>query len=437
MIAIIGAGISGLSLAYFLQKKGIEYVLLEASNRVGGLINTSFVDGYTLETGPNSILCNAELTSFLQEIGLEKDIVQPVEISKNRFIFKEGKLRKLPSSPLNLFLGSYFNWETKKKIFKEWSLGAVENQNPTETIAQFFERRFNKDVFDYAVQPFVSGIYAGDATKILVNKAFPQLQKMEKQYGSILKGMMKEASGNRKKSLNFKNGMEQLPLALASKLKNVHLNTSVKNITQSGDGFEVVTPSQTFTANKVVLSIPSYTAADLLISIDPEISTALNRVNYVTNSAVYLAYKKADVSFKLDGFGSLNPAKENRFTAGTIWTSTLFPERCKSDEVLLTSFIGGALQGEQASLPDEELIQNTHQDVKEIYGITGNPVFAHVKRWSQAIPQYDRNILEVEKFIPRLQRRQIYVNANWNEGVSLGDCIEKSRKLAEEFGVKG
>ena len=124
MIAIIGAGISGLSLAYFLQKKGIEYVLLEASNRVGGLINTSFVDGYTLETGPNSILCDAELTSLLHEIGLEKEIVQPVEISKNRFIFKEGKLRKLPTSPLNLFLGSYFNWETKKKIFKEWSHGS-------------------------------------------------------------------------------------------------------------------------------------------------------------------------------------------------------------------------------------------------------------------------------------------------------------------------
>ncbi|MBT32360.1 MAG: protoporphyrinogen oxidase, partial [Thalassobius sp.] len=164
MIVIIGGGISGLAVAWYLQKKGIEYVLLESSERAGGNILTEKTDKYLIEKGPNSLLADNEVQEIIDEIGLKDRILYPEEVSKNRYIFKDGKYRKLPAGPAFLF-SDFFSFSAKLSVFKEYSNKSKGDEN--ETVASFFERRFSKEIVDNAVNPFVSGIYAGDPKQML------------------------------------------------------------------------------------------------------------------------------------------------------------------------------------------------------------------------------------------------------------------------------
>jgi len=429
MIGIIGGGISGLSLAYFLQKANIPYQLFEASNKVGGLINTTKSDNYILETGPNSILCAEEIIELLHEWGLKDDIIYPNYASKFRFVVKNGKLQKLPSGPLSLLFGNYFSSNAKINLLKEYFNKST--TDGSESVASFFNRRFGSEITDYAVNPFVTGIYAGDPSRLLVNQTFPQLVAYEKDFGSVIKGVIKNKSGKRKQSLNFKNGMEQLPIAIASHLEHLMLDTTVRQVVPSANGFKLNTSKGEFEVQKLVICTPSYIASKLLVNIDPDAATAFDRIEYAVTTAVYSSYNQADVTIKPEGFGALNPAKESRFSAGTIWTSSIMPYRTNENEILFTTFVGGTGAEEKAMLPDEEILEKVHQDLKEIYQISNKPVFTYIKRWSQAIPQYTRIALESYKLIPKLERRGVYINANWKDGVSLSDRILNSRELAK------
>ena len=179
MIAIIGAGISGLTLAYFLEKKQIPYILLESSSKVGGYIHTVKKQPYLLELGPNSLLINKETEAFIDEIGLSNELLPANEVSKNRYIFRKGKYRVLPSSPPKLLFNSFFSLKTKWAIFRETRKKPLLIQN--ETLSQFFKRRFGKEVVKYALDPFVAGIYAGDPSLLLLEKTFPFLREYEQQ----------------------------------------------------------------------------------------------------------------------------------------------------------------------------------------------------------------------------------------------------------------
>ncbi|SDL44062.1 oxygen-dependent protoporphyrinogen oxidase [Catalinimonas alkaloidigena] len=436
MIGIIGAGISGLSLAYELQKRGIDYELWEASGHSGGVITTQREGPYLFELGPNSILVDQEVEAFVREVVPEGEIQLPNPISEGRYIYRDGAYQKLPAKPNELLFSNYFSLATKWAILRETTRRG--QLVPNETLADFFARRFTQEVVDYAVTPFVSGIYFGDPRQLLVEKTFPMLAEYEQKYGSIVRGFAQQKGTQRRKSLSFHSGMQTLPKSISAQLHNVLFKHYVTSVDTTDDGFllEIRSPDSTTTVavDQLVLCAPAAVSATLLEPSFPQFAKALSAVHCPPMVAVHTVYKRAHVAHPLDGFGGLHPKVENLFSGGSIWSSSVFDGRCPDDEVLLTTFVGGSLSPTHLDLPEEEIMSRVHQELKELYGIRADrPVRQRIAWWPNGIPQYDRHINPVYEQAAAAESRRLYSCASWQGGVSLADCIKKARRLAERL----
>ncbi|GAB3890608.1 protoporphyrinogen oxidase [Spirosoma agri] len=440
-IGIIGAGISGLTLAYELQQQGVDYHLWEASEKAGGYIGSTWETGpdgqrYLCELGPNSLLGDADLLLWLDQLGLTPELTFSKPVSKARYIFRDGHYRQLPSGPPSLLFGSFFSWKTKLAIFRERT---NKTQSPgNETLGQFFRRRFSSEIVDYALAPFVAGIYAGDPENLLVSETFPMLLRYEKEYGSVLRGFIKnQSTAGRRQSFSFRNGMQALPDALAARLTNLSLNDPVSRISRTTDGWQVETKSGTQHVDQLVLAVSTDAAARLVLADYPAFGDALRHVEYPPMTAIHSVYKRADVQHPLNGFGGLNPTIEGRFAAGHIWSSSVFDGRCPDDEVLITTMVGGQSGERNARLADSVLTDSVQRELSASFGIAGKaPVFQKLTRWERAIPQYNAQILAVKQQVERVEKDDLFVCANWHNGVSLSDCIGKAKRLANQLSTK-
>ena len=433
---IIGAGISGLTLAWELQQRGQAYHLWEATNQSGGYIRSERSGPYLRELGPNSLLGDQDLLNWLGTLGLTPDILFANDVSKSRFIFRDGQYRELPGTPPALVFGSFFSLKTKWAIFRELSNKTL--SPPGETLGQFFRRRFSAEIVDYALGPFVAGIYAGDPDRLLVSETFPSLLDYERTYGSVLKGLIKnQGKTARRQSFSFREGMQMLPNALAAKLTNAHFSCSVERVERTGAGWTVHAANGSQYVDRLVLAVNTESAARLLNDHVPTLAAALRQIEYPPMVAVHTAYKRADVAHPLNGFGGLNPAIENRFAAGHIWSSSIFTGRCPTDEVLFTTFVGGQQRAGNALLPDAEIRARVGQELTDLFGIrAAEPTWQQSFPWPRAIPQYNSKLLTVKQLIPTLETDNLFVCANWYGGVSLSDCIGKARKLGTELADK-
>lgn len=433
MIAIIGAGISGLALAYELEQRNIPCRVFDGGSEPGGLMRSRREGDYLIELGPNSLLGDADLLNWLDQLGLTPDIYFAKPVSKARYIFRNGGYQQLPSGPLAALFSPFFSWSTKKALWKERSNPTV--SPPGETLSAFFRRRFSPEIVEYALAPFVAGIYAGDPDQLLVSETFPLLLEYEKKYGSVINGFIKNAgSSARRQSFTFRDGLQTLPKTLASRLTNLHLNDAVNRLTKTATGWLLETQSGSYPADAVVLSCDTAAAAGLLEPALPEVAKLLRQINYPPMIAVHSVYKRAAVGHPLNGFGGLNPRLENQFVAGHIWNSSVFDDRCPADEVIFTSLVGGQQGIAQTRESDETVRQRVHEELSRAFAIRAEkPVRQWLTRWERAIPQYDARIVPVNKQIPVLTENGVYVCANWHQGTSLSDCIRKGRELAVQL----
>ncbi len=435
---IIGAGISGLTLAYERQQCGQNYHLWEATDQPGGYIKSvregasETSPGYLRELGPNSLLGDEDLLNWLDGLGLKQDLVFANDVSKSRFIFRDGAYRELPGTPPALLFGPFFSWKTKWTVFRE--LSNRSQSPPGETLGQFFRRRFSSEIVEYALGPFVAGIYAGDPERLLVSETFPVLLQYECEYGSVLRGLIKnQGKAGRRQSFSFREGMQMLPNALAAKLTHAQFNSPVISLERTGNGWTVHTATDSQFVDRLVLAVGTNAAARLLDPHFPAVAAALNQIDYPPMVAVHTTYKRADVAHPLNGFGGLNPAIEGRFAAGHIWSSSIFPGRCPTDEVLFTTFVGGQQRADNARLPEAEIRARVQQELTESFGISAaEPVFQRSYSWPRAIPQYDSNLLVVKQLVPDLDVQNLFICANWYGGVSLSDCIRKAREMGDK-----
>jgi len=439
-VAIIGAGISGLALAYYLQKLGIPYDLFEAGEEVGGNIRTMQKDGYLLELGPNSLQYTPELEALVRELKLEREVVPTAQAGHHRYVLHNGTYEKLPTTPFSLLSNTFFSWKTKLRIFKEKDIPPADIDY--ETITQFFERRFGPGVLEYGVHPFITGIYGGDPEKLLVHKALPMLKEMEKQYGSVLKGLMKH-EGNHLSydTISFADGMQTLPAAIAKKLISLHTGHRVEMITRN-QGKYIVSCATTgdydnVEYNMLVLALPALPAADLLHFTFPGMAAALQNIQYPPMAVVHSVYNRRDVNHELDGFGALHPKAESPFTVSTLWSSSLFDGRCRPHEVMLTSFVGGAQFASHALINKDELMNSVHEELRNSYGITADkPVFQHLHFMEHSIPQYDLYIEDAHHMAEKLEQDGLFIAANWQAGVSVPSCIRHAKELAHKINLK-
>ncbi|MBC5772446.1 protoporphyrinogen oxidase [Pontibacter sp. KCTC 32443] len=439
-VAIIGAGISGLALAYYLQKLGIPYDLFEAGERVGGNIQTIQESGYLLELGPNSLQSTPELQALIRELKLEQEVVPTAQAGNHRYILRDGSYEKLPTNPFSLLSNNFFSWKTKLRILKEKDVPPADIDY--ETITQFFERRFGPGVIDYVVNPYISGVYGGDPEKLLIHKAFPMLKEMETRYGSVLKGLMHHKSVHlTHENISFANGMQTLPEAIADKLISLHTGHRVEMITRN-QGKYIISCSTTGDHDNeeytmLVLALPALPAADLLHYTFPGMAAALQNIHYPPMAIVHSVYNRRDVSHDLDGFGALHPKAECPFTVGSIWSSSLFDGRCRPHEVLVTSFVGGAQYEENALTDKDKLLDCVHKELAEKYGITTDkPVFQHMHFMEHSIPQYDMYIEDAHEMAKQLEQDGLFIAANWQAGVSVPSCIRHAKELAHKINLK-
>ncbi|MDB4286212.1 protoporphyrinogen oxidase [bacterium] len=428
MIAILGAGITGLTAAYYIQKAGLPVVILEKSDTPGGNIRTLQKGPYLLETGPNTLQLNDALFEFLTETEFVDNIQYALPEAKYRYILKNNRYQRLPSSPLSLLFSRFFSWKAKRSITREPKVPFLEV--PDETMDQFCRRRFGDEVTDYVVTPFVSGIYAGDPRQLLVDEAFPRLKEWEKTQGSVIKGFSLAAKANQHKgTFAFRGGIGELSRHLGDKVK-IHYGTEVLSVKKQETGFLIETNTIPVEASHVISTVPAHTAATLFQELSPEFSAALGAIEYPPVSVVHTAYKKSNVGQHLKGFGALHPPSEQAFSLGTLFTSTIFEGRCPDDEVLYTTFVGGIRHPERAMQPDGKLKEGVRNDLGKFLEVQGDPAFQSVIRWPKAIPQYNKTITGYKPFLEGLSQQGLLFGGNWAGGVAVGSCVERGRELA-------
>ncbi|UOG73674.1 protoporphyrinogen oxidase [Hymenobacter tibetensis] len=442
-IAILGGGISGLTVAWQLQKAGVAYDLFEAGTTQGGSLATvQHPDGYLLETGPNSLQLSDELLALITELGLADEIQDAAEVSKHRYVLRNGRYQQLPASPPSLLANGFFSWKAKFNILRELSRPALP-PDPTETVAAFFSRRFGSEIVDYAVNPFISGIYAGDPSQLLIHKTFSKVAALEQQYGSVLRGLATTgSSAGRRRIISLRGGIQQLTDALGAHLSHRHTGQQVVALHRTTDGrYQVQTTKGNrggFAYDAVVLALPAFAAAPLLQPHFAEAAAALAAVHYPPMAAVYTAYRREDVRHPLNGFGALHPKVERPYAAGSIWTSSIYPNRVPAGQVLFTTFVGGSQYEDHARQPEDMQKAAVHEELSRLYTIKAEkPLWQYRYLWEKAIPQYDQHIVAAHTTTDALQAYGIWSAANWRGGVGVPDCIRHAQHIAEQLVTKG
>lgn len=446
---IIGGGISGLSTAYRLKSVGLDVLLLEKSQSTGGTIQTEKIDGFLVDYGPNSTLdTSPKIRQFIEELGLQDERVNANENANRRYILRNGELRPLPMNPPQFLVSSLFSLKAKLRLLAEPFISPAP-EDKEETIAEFVERRLGPEFLDYAINPFIAGVYAGDPERLSVRSAVSKIYALEKNYGSLIKGAIKGAKERKKRSeiektkaqlFSFRQGMEQLSKALTSKLvNNVEADSEIIKISQATDDYkyEVLYSKGgkrlCAKTKALIFTTPAYITAGYMQPFNASLALYLREIVYPPVAVVFLGFKKNVPCRPLDGFGFLVPKVEKRRILGTIWSSTIFPNRVLDNGIALTTFIGGMRQPELVSRNDKEICKLVLDDLRDIMQLEGQPDVFKIKRWQKAIPQYElghqKCIDAVEKF--ETEHPGMFISGNFRSGISVGDCIIQSETVAQ------
>ena len=448
-IAIIGAGISGLTTARLLQKKGFEVHVFEKNDYPGGSIVTEKEGDWLIDLGPNSTLeTSQELRQMVDDLGLQSEKVYANPLSDNRFIVRDGRLHVLPLKPGAFLKTSLFSWKAKLRLLKEPFIAPVQAEDVS--LADFVRYRLGDEFLDYAINPFVAGVYAGDPEQLSTAAGFAKLWALEQKYGGLIKGMIKgakerkqrnEVAKDRAKMFSFVNGMRVLPTALAEALPEgtLHLQTSVQTVKKDDRGFVLRLQQggreKEERFDQVVVSVPTYVQSGLLKELIGSETAPLDEVAYPPVAVVFLGFKREDVRHPLDGFGFLVPEKEQRQILGTIFSSTLFPARAPEGHVALTTFVGGTRQPENALLPESDLLERVLKDLRELIGVQGKPAFVRIRQWPKAIPQYKVGYKKIQQLFGIWEERfpGLHFAGNFRRGISLGDSVLSAHETVERM----
>lgn len=432
MTIVVGAGPTGLALAWKLKRQGKEVMLFEASGRAGGNIRSEWNNGHLLEFGPNSLRMSDPLHEFLLELGLEKEILPASKRANKRFVMMQGKYQALPSGPLSFLFGSFFPWHAKMQVLRERNLKS--KGAPHESADAFIRRRFGDFVADNLLAPFVSGIYAGDSRQLVAEKAFPQLVEGERKHDSVIRGMFKLPKSKHKGIFSFPNGLQTLTDRMAADLgEHLQLNSPLKAIRKTCDEWELHFGARAIRCAKVVLCLPAHALAHAMETLDPEFAALLGKVNYPPVALIHSLYNNQSLSKPLVGFGSLNPPSSEAFGLGVIFSSSVFPSRSREGQTLVTTMVGGSVHPDRALLPDAEILKGVANDHRKFLGINGNPEMERVTAYSHAIPQYDAHVLGLEEMAGNWAEQGLFFGGNWSRGVSVPDCIQNARRLCEQL----
>ncbi len=449
-VGIIGGGITGLTAAFYLRRKSVPVVVYEANGRVGGVIQSMRQDGYLAEFGPNTILDSSpKISALVRDAGLENERVDSDPKAEARYVARYRRPIRMPRSPLGFFLTDLFTAKAKLAILREPFVPRRQD-GKEESIGEFVERRLGKEFLEHAIDALVAGVYAGDPYKLSVTQAFPRLAKLEADYGSLIKGQIlgarerrkrEEVSKDRAPKFSFDEGLQTLTEKLKENLGQVvRLNSTVLRLEQSLDGWALdVRDGNTQTRNEHSAVLYAGTAFKLAeLNLDSDVPIALEPfadIRYAPVASVALGFRREDVDHPCEGFGMLIPRVEGFKILGTIFSSSLFPNRAPAGHLLLTSYVGGERYPELASSSHETLVNLVCEDLRILLGVRGKPTFQHTFFYPRAIPQYNVGYGRYRRLMSEIEQKApgLFLAGHYRDGVALSDSIISGCNAADRL----
>jgi len=439
-IAIIGSGLTGLTTALYLKKAGVEFQVFEKADRSGGVIQTYHENGFTYEAGPNSgMLSRPEVPELLEELEDECTLEPADETAKARWIWKNGKWHPLPSGLVSGVTTPLFSFPDKLRILGEPF--RKKGEDPNESLAGLVLRRMGKSFLDYAIDPFILGIYSGDPSKLVTKYAFPKLYNLEQNYGSFIGGSIKKAREPKterdkkatKNIFSVEGGLGNFIDALVKKVgkENIKLNCKNLQIEKTANGFFV--NGEEF--SHVVSAAGGYALNDLLSFVDKEKLDVISKMKYSRVVQISLGFKKWE-GLPLNAFGGLVPSIEQRRILGVLFLSSFLKNKAPENGALLSVFLGGIRRPDLVELSDEEIRQVVKEEVSEMMQLESfDPDLLKIFRYNYAIPQYGFESEEKLKAISEIETANpgLILAGNVRDGIGIADRINQGRAIAEQL----
>ncbi len=443
---VIGGGIAGLSAAWFLQQsRRMRIILIEASGRWGGKVETTQDGPYRVEHGPDGFITRKPWAlRLIRELGLHDQLVPLNPLPDRIAVLRGQRLVPMPEglellAPTELwpFLTSpLFSPTGKLRILAE-ALIPAQTDDADESIAQFVSRRFGREALERLGDPLLAGVYNADAAQQSILASFGRFRQIEREHGSLIRGLRrlngKAPATSTPALMSFRDGMEQFPQQLAARLTaDKHLSTSVETIEgHDGRWRAVLSDGHFIDADHIILTTPAPTSTRLLRGIAPEASESLERIRYSSVGSITLAFARADVRHQMHGYGAVIPPSEKRQIDGIQWSSSKWPDRAPAGKVLIRAFFGGPHTRTMMQRDDEQVQAIVLDELKAIMGVDAQPEKSWINRWRHAYPQYDIGHLERVAMLEKQLPAGVHLTGSPYRGLGLPDIIHQSQQTAE------
>jgi len=451
-VLIVGGGISGLAAAYELRNSGLRCTLIEAADRLGGVIRTDRVEGCLVEGGPDSFIAQKPWAlELIRELGLGDEVIGSNDADRKTYILRKGRLIPLPdgiqflapTKILPVVRSPLLSLKTKAAMALEWFRRPRANQGD-RSVADFVKDHYGDEANEYLAQPMLAGVYGGAPEQLSVGSVLPRFVELERRYGSLSRALFHARWKNRSAKpagslfLTLRGGMQRLTDRLAEEIRG-----SVEVV--QGEGVSVARKGQGFTlemadggaleGERIIIATPAWQAAQLLRQSDPQLAELLDSIPYGSSVTGALIYRRPEFQRALDGFGFLVPRAEGRLLSACTWVNTKFNDRAPDDKPLLRAFIAGEKAESMLSSSDESLEKAIGADLQQIMGFSAPPIAARFSRWERSMAQYTVGHAEKVRAIEgRLQRLPgLYLSGNGYDGIGVPDCIRRSRAAVRDI----
>jgi protoporphyrinogen/coproporphyrinogen III oxidase len=435
---IIGGGISGLSTAYYLSKKGQPSTIVESRPRLGGVIQTDRMHGCTLEAGPDSFLAiKPAALELIRELGLSDDVIGSNDHLRVTFVRRNGRLVPLPdglmmmvpTKILPLVTTPLLSWGTKLRMGMEL-FRAPKPRAEDESVADFVREHYGQEAVDYLAEPLLSGIYGGDPTQLSVRAVLPRFVELSQKYGSLTKGVLasrRKAPSTGPLFRTLKGGLGELVDAVVAAARPEVIQSRAETVERTATGFRVRIAGDWLEAENLVLACEAHSAANLIAPIDGRSSELLNSVGYSSSTIVALGFDAADFARPPVGFGFLVPKKERRRLVALTWVGTKFSHRVAEGQIVARCFVAGA--------EDNDVLDDVLRDLREIAGVTATPRFTQITRWPKSMAQYlvghPTRMAELKQRVAQIPNLRLAGNAY--DGIGIPDCIRLGKLAADSL----